>query len=228
MIVYGKNPVFEAIKAGKAHKIYIRKGAALYDVKFDIPVQIMQKPEFDGRFHREAQGVAAEVDDITPVYLNEITEELENAKGVAILDRIQDPNNYGAIIRSAHCFGITHIIVPRYHQATISPAVCKASAGAIFYTTIIEETNLSSVCVRLKEMGYTVAACDMEAETTLRETEFSGKVAVIVGSEGKGIRDGLAHNADRIVRIPMKGRIDSLNAAQSAAIAFYEIFGMRG
>ena len=225
MIIYGKNPVFEAIKAAKAHKIYIRKGAALYNIKFDLPVQVMQQTEFDGRFHREAQGVAAEVDDIIPVRLNEAAAELEKAKSVVILDRIQDPNNYGAIIRSAHCFGIKHIIVPRYHQAAISPAVCKASAGAIFYITVIEETNLSNVCTKLKNMGYMVTACDMAGETTLKNAIFSDKVAVIVGSEGKGIRDGLAQCADRIVRIPTRGQIDSLNAAQSAAIVFYEIFG---
>ncbi|MDR0453685.1 MAG: 23S rRNA (guanosine(2251)-2'-O)-methyltransferase RlmB [Deferribacteraceae bacterium] len=225
MIVYGKNPVFEAVKAAKAHKIYIRKGAALYGANFNLPVQMMNKGEFDSRFHREAQGIAAEVDEITPVCLDDVTEEILKVKGVVILDRIQDPNNYGAIIRSAHCFGIKHIIAPRYHQANISPAVCKASAGAIFYTTVIEETNLSAVCARLKGMGYTVTACDTQAEKTLKEAKFSGKTAVIIGSEGRGVRSGLLQNADQIVRIPIQGRIDSLNAAGSAAIALYEIFG---
>jgi len=225
MIVYGKNPVFEAVKSMKAHKVYIRKGTALYDIKFDIPVQVMNKNEFDGRFHREAQGVAAEVDDITSVSLNDVIKELQKAKAVAILDQIQDPNNYGAIIRSAHCFGIKHIIVPRYYQSAISPAVCKASAGAVFYTTVIEETNLSNVCMKLKNIGYTIAACDMEAKTALKDTGLLGKIAVIIGSEGKGIRDGLLKCADRIVRIPMQGRINSLNAAGSAAVAFYELFG---
>jgi 23S rRNA (guanosine2251-2'-O)-methyltransferase len=224
MIVYGKNPVFEAIKAGKAHKVYIRKGAALYDVKFDIPVTIMQKPEFDSRFHREAQGVAAEVDDIVPVSLNDAYESISEAGGVVILDRIQDPHNYGAIIRSAHCFGINHIIVPRYNQAPLSPAVVKASSGAIFYTTIIEETNLSNVCKKLKDMGYTVVACEMEADMSMKDFKPAGKTALIVGAVGRGVRDGLANSADVIVSIPMKGNIDSLNAAQSAAIALYQIY----
>lgn len=224
MIVYGKNPVFEAIKAGKAHKVYIRKGAALYDVKFDIPVVVMQKPEFDSRFNREAQGVAAEVDEITPVSFNEASDELRSANGVVILDRIQDPHNYGAIVRSAHCFGVNHIIVPRYNQAPLSPAVCKASAGAIFYTTIIEETNLSNVCNKLKDLGYTVVACDMDAPVNMKDFKPEGKIALVVGSEGRGVRDGLASSADTLVSIPMRGNIDSLNAAQSAAIAFYEIF----
>ncbi|MDR2885113.1 MAG: 23S rRNA (guanosine(2251)-2'-O)-methyltransferase RlmB [Deferribacteraceae bacterium] len=224
MIVYGKNPVFEAIKAGKASRVYIRKGTMLQDVTFTIPVTVMQKPEFDGRFNREAQGIAAEVEDILPISFHDAREALKEAKGVLILDRIQDPHNYGAIIRSAHCFGVNHIIVPRYHQAPITPAVCKASAGAIFYTTIIEETNLSNVCNLLKELDYTIAACDMDAPISMKDYKAKSKTALVIGAEGKGVRDGLANSADELVYIPMAGSIDSLNAAQSAAIALYELF----
>ena len=222
MIIYGKNPVFEAIKCDLVHNVYIRKGTALYDVTFDVPVHILGKQEFDSRFSREAQGIAAEIDDIKTYYLNEV-DDIADAKGVVIMDRIQDPHNYGAIVRSAHCFGIKHIIVPRYHQAPLSATVCKASAGAIFYTTVIEETNLSNVCGRLKEDGFTIVACDADGQKAVKDVN-SNKTAVIVGSEGRGIRDGLLQNVDMAVKIPMCGSIDSLNAAQSAAIVFYELF----
>ncbi|MDR2869384.1 MAG: RNA methyltransferase [Deferribacteraceae bacterium] len=222
MIIYGKNPVFEAIKCGLVHAVYIRKGTALYDVTFDVPVKILGKEEFDHRFSREAQGLAAEIDDFKPIYLDEAG-GLDSAKGVVILDRIQDPHNYGAIIRSAHCFGINHIIVPRYHQAPMTASVCKASAGAIFYTTIIEETNLSKVCTVLKTKGFSIAACDADAQMPVSQAPKE-KIAVIVGSEGRGIRDCILQNVDLSLRIPMSGQLDSLNAAQSAAIVFYELF----
>ncbi len=224
MIVHGKNPVFEAVKTGKAKAIYIRKGAALYNVSFEnIPVKVLEKREFDSRFSIEAQGVAAEVDDIVTVRLADVTAELKEAAGVVILDKIQDPHNFGAIVRSAYCFGVRHIVIPRYEQAGITPAVCKASAGAIFYCTVIEETNLSNVCVSLKGLGFRVVACDMGGED-IRKLEHSTKNAVIVGSEGRGIRDGLAGSADVIAGIPITGEVGSLNAAQSAAIAFFSIF----
>ena len=225
MIVYGKNPVFEAFRTGKAKKVYIRKGTALYDISFEnVPVQVMDKKTFDAKFHPDAQGVAAEADEFPSVSLSDAAEELSSAKGVVILDRIQDPHNFGAIIRSAHCFGIRHIIIPRYHQAGITPTVCKASAGAVFYSTIIEETNLSRVCARLKEMGYRVVACDMDGETDIGSLQQAGKTALIVGSEGRGVRDGLSASADVIAAIPITGEVGSLNAAQSAAIALYSLF----
>lgn len=224
MLIYGKNPVFEAVKAGKAYKVYIRKGTALYNVTFDIPVAVLNKREFDSRFHADSQGIAAEVCDIEYVSFDDIKESLADARGAVILDRIQDPHNYGAIIRSAHCFGINHIIVPRYHQAPVTAAVCKASAGAVFYVTIVEETNLSVVCLKLKELGYNIVAADMEAKTSLKDYQCSDKTVVIIGSEGKGVREGLASASDDVIYIPMKGKIDSLNAAQSAAVILYELF----
>lgn len=224
MIIYGKNPVFEAAKADKIEKVYIRKGTALYNVDFNAAVEIMDKREFDSRFAREAQGVAAEVPELTTVNLKDAMDDIVKEGKAVILDRIQDPHNYGAIIRSAHCFGVKHIIVPRYQQAPVTPSVFKASAGAIFYTTIVEETNLSNVCIALKREGFKIAACDMDG-TSLKEVKPEGPLALIIGSEGKGLRQSLGDVADVVVSIPMQGSIDSLNASASAAITLYEFFG---
>jgi 23S rRNA (guanosine2251-2'-O)-methyltransferase len=226
LVIYGKNPVLEAVKLGLARAVYIRKGTALYDVDFNVPVTIMHKNEFDGRFHADAQGVAADIDSIIPRSFESVAEELKTARGVLILDRIQDPHNFGALIRSAHVFGIKHIIFPRYEQAPLSPVVIKASAGAALYTTFIEETNLRNVLVRLKDLGFQRVAADMDGEA-LSSVKFALPVALVVGSEGHGLRDSIREESDMVVSIPMQGQIDSLNAAQSAAILLYGIFGVK-
>ena len=227
MIIYGKNPIFEALKLELVKELYIRKGTALYDISFPVPVKVLAKPEFDSRFHRDAQGLAAEVKDIEAVSFEDILPELKTAQGVMVLDRIQDPHNFGAIVRSAHVFGVNHFIVPRYHQASLTATVAKASAGALFYCKVAEHTNLRDALIRLKSLGFQVVAADMDGKTSLAEASFNDKVALVVGGEGKGIRPSLAEEADLITNIPMKGRIDSLNAAQSAAIVLYEIFGKK-
>ncbi|GAB7140846.1 hypothetical protein RsTz2092_07990 [Deferribacterales bacterium RsTz2092] len=226
MIAYGRNTVLEAVKCGLASHIYIKKGANLYDATFNLPVSVVGKEEFDGRFGREAQGLAAEVTDIATISLDSASIALKEERGIVVLDRIQDPHNYGAIIRSSHCFGLNYVAVPRYNQAHITGAVCKASAGAIFYTKVIEETNLSVLCTRLKKLGFKVIACDMDGELTLREVRAQkhDKIALVLGAEGHGVRESLREATDCIARIEMASGFDSLNVAQSASIALYELF----
>jgi 23S rRNA (guanosine2251-2'-O)-methyltransferase len=222
MLIYGRNPVLEAIKTGKAEKIFIRRGALIHDTKFDLPVAVLSKGEFDIKFPKESQGLAAETANITPAPFD--TSGIEG--GVVILDRIQDPQNYGAILRSAVCFGVKTAVVARYNQAPVTPAVVKASAGAVFYMNIYEITNLRQACEGLKSAGYYILAADSAGSISLREYTPAGKTAVIIGSEGRGIRQSLWEEAEGVLRIDMEeGGIASLNAAQSAAIIFFRIFG---
>ncbi|MDR2105000.1 MAG: RNA methyltransferase [Deferribacteraceae bacterium] len=223
MLIYGRNPVFEAVKTGKAERIFIRKGAVVYDKTFNLPVSVLSKGDFDAKFPKEAQGLGGETADIAPIDfdINKI-----KSGGVVILDRIQDPQNYGAILRSAVCFGVQSVITPRYNRAPITPAVVKASAGAVFYLDIFEITNLRQACAALKIAGYTILAASSDGSISLRGYLPPPKIAAIIGSEGRGVRQSLSEEADGALKIDIQeGKIDSLNAAQAAAIVFFALFG---
>lgn len=227
MIVTGRNPVFEALKSKAAKKIYVRKGATVHFEKVEVPFEVLSRGAFESQFGEETQGVAALVDDFQYADFKTRLPLMKDSCGVALLDQIQDPHNFGAVIRAAHCFGITDIIVPRHDQARVTPSVYKASAGALFYCNITEVVNLGQAVDSLKDEGFAVACADMEGDTPLYEANQSvqSPIAVIIGSEGKGIRESILDRADVKLRIPMKAKIDSLNASMSAAVIFYELFG---
>lgn len=224
MFVTGRNPVFEAEKAGLIKQVFIRKGARVYDINFTCKVSIIGRQEFEERFGDDAQGVAAEVPEFEYADFAPSRDRLAQAKGVVVLDRIYDPQNFGAIIRAAHCFGLRDIIVSRYQQAPVTAAVYKASAGSLFYMNIIQVTNIGRALDDLKELGYTVAAAVLDGSTDLREISAKPPIAMIIGSEGSGIREGVREKADIRLRIPMEAEIDSLNAAQSASVILYGLF----
>lgn len=226
MYITGRNPVFEAIRCAAAKKIYVRHGASVHFDKVSVPFEVLGRSVFEEKFGEETQGVAALIDDFQYLPLNNGIKGLENEKGVVLLDRIQDPHNFGAIIRAAHCFGIKNIIVPRHEQAKVSPAVYKASAGAIFYSNVIEAVNLGQAADALKEKGFFIIAAEMEGGETPKgiKPQAGYPIGVIIGSEGKGIRESVLARADGRVSIPMEGNIDSLNAAMSAAVILYELF----
>jgi 23S rRNA (guanosine2251-2'-O)-methyltransferase len=222
MIIHGRNTVAEALKLGLVKNLFLRKGSTFREKPEDLHAEEYGRREFEHRFGDEAQGVAAEINDIDP---KDFVRHKKSITGnVLILDRIQDPHNYGTIIRAANCFGVKTIIVARYHQAPITAAVCKASSGTIFYADIYETTNISSAAEDLSSMGYKIYAADISGDVVLNDVKFGEKSAVILGSEGKGIRPGVLEKADVTFRIPMDSDIDSLNVSQSAAVILHSLF----
>jgi len=153
-------------------------------------------------------------------------EEIAGREGesslVLILDGITDPNNFGAVMRSADQFDVDAVVVPRDNSAHESPAAVKASAGAMSYVPIVVVANLVRAITVLKEGGFWVYGADMEG-SPLWEAELSGRIAIIMGSEGKGIRRLTAESCDGILSIPTHGHIDSLNVSVAAGIILYEI-----
>ncbi len=225
MIITGRNPVFEALSSSKAKKIYVRHGASVHFDNVKVPFEVLGRSVFEEKFGTETQGVAALIDDFEYSQLKDCINDIKKEKGVVFLDKIQDPHNFGAIIRAAHCFGINHIIVPRYEQAKVSQSVYKSSAGAVFYVKVIEVTNLGNAIDDLKKEGFTIAAAQMNGASKLNKVEnVKYPLGIIIGSEGRGIRESLLERADLKVMIPMKAKIDSLNASMSAAIFFYQLF----
>lgn len=225
MIITGRNPVFEALASSKAKKIYVRHGANVHFDNVKIPFEVLGKKVFEEKFGTETQGVAALIDDFEYTDFKDVIDDIKKEKGVVLLDKIQDVHNFGAIIRAAHCFGINHIIVPRYDQAKVNQGVYKSSAGAIFYVKIIEVVNLGNAIDDLKKIGFSIVAADMEGGIKLNKIDnVKYPLGLVIGSEGRGIRESLLERADLKVVIPMEAKIDSLNASMSASIFLYQFF----
>lgn len=223
MIVYGKNPFFEALKTGNIAKAYIKESDEYKNILREnkIPFTTLKNAEFNEKFGFEAQGVAFESNlKLKDEY--EIDTDVSTLK-IAALDHIQDPHNFGAIIRAGHCFGINHFVVTKNNQVDITPVVVKASAGSIFHVNLYMAVNLARFLERLKKENFFVYAADVNARLALADVNFAEKSVVILGSEGKGIRPNVLKRADEKFYIPMQGKIDSLNVSQSAAIIFYHL-----
>lgn len=227
MIISGRNAVIEAKKSGAAKKIIVRHGASIHFDNIDIPFEVMGKRAFEEIYGTETQGAVAEIDDFVYADLKDMLKNTAEIKGAVFLDKIQDPHNFGAIIRAAHCFGIRHIVVPRHDQAKVSAAVFKASAGALFYMSVAEAVNLGQAIDEFKDRGFSIAAADTAGNINLKKSDGMVKypLGIIIGSEGRGIRESILERADYRLKIDMDSDIDSLNAAMSAAIVLYQLFG---
>lgn len=234
-IIIGRNPVLEAIRSGcTIDKILVKEGAAEGSIKKiigaardnKIVLKYVDRRKLDtvaaGENH---QGVIAyiaaheycEVSDILRA-----AEEKNESPFVVICDRITDPHNLGSIIRTAAGAGVHGIIIPKHDSAGLSAAVSKVSAGASFFMPVAKVTNLSKTIDELKEKGFWVTGADAGGEKSLYDADFSGSLALVIGSEGTGLSRLVLSKCDFLVSIPMRGEIQSLNASVAAALLMYE------
>ena len=232
-VIIGRNPVTEALKAGREiDKLLVtsREGSMIKILAMakeqGIPVMYVEKAALDrvsgGQVH---QGVAAFVSPYAYSTIDDIlarAAERDEDPFIIILDGLEDPHNLGAIMRTAECAGAHGIIIPKRHSCGLTETVAKASAGAIEYMPVAKVTNIPQTIDELKERGIWVAACDMGGTDYYRE-DMSGKIAVVIGSEGFGVSKLVKEKCDFTVSMPMVGRINSLNASNAAAIVIYEI-----
>ena len=238
-ILEGRNPVKEAIKAGREiERILISNGPndgsvreiAAQARKNGVLVQEVDRIRLDKISKTGVhQGIIAfvaakeycEVDDI----LNYAAQKGEDPF-VFILDGITDPQNLGSIIRSAECAGVHGIIIPKRRAVGLTPVVAKASAGAIEYMRIAKVTNISQAIESLKRKGMWIFGAAMDGESCVK-TNLCGSVGIVIGSEGSGISQNVRKNCDRMIALPVRGNVDSLNAAVSAAVIMYEAVRQR-
>lgn len=176
------------------------------------------------------QGVIAAVSqfkysDVDDILKN--AEEKKEAPFIIILDEIEDPHNFGAIIRTAEVCGAHGIIIPKRRNASVTSSVYKTSAGAVEYMPIARVTNLSSTIEYLKEKNIWIYGADMDADSFCYDHNYNDGTAIIIGNEGKGISHLLKSKCDFLIKIPMKGRISSLNASVAAGIMMYEVLKRR-
>jgi 23S rRNA (guanosine2251-2'-O)-methyltransferase len=241
--VYGVNPVLEALRAraDKVERLYLAEGqlaaraaAEILSRAREAGVRVERVPRerlaslAEGGVH---QGVVAELRGFDYAELGDVLAAAE-ASGrpplLVVLDGIQDPHNLGAIIRSAHALGAHGVVIPRDRAVPVTGAVAKASAGAVEHCPVARVVNLSRALEELKEAGMWVAAADPHSDQPLWGARLDGPLAVVVGAEGAGVREGVLKHCDLRLRIPMLGQVGSLNASVSAAILLYEAARQRG
>jgi len=243
MIIIGKNPVLETLRMNPKdiNKIVFMKNMKpepkfkeILNLAKDNGIRIvsLHKQDFEKYFQSKdkregiAQGVIGFMKDYEYTPLKDMLNSIEQVKTplLIILDEITDPHNFGAIIRSAVCLGADGIIIPRHNSVEVNHTVIKTSSGAINFIPIAMETNLNNVIKILKQNAYTIIGADMKSSQTTFEAKLNKPVCLIIGSEGSGIRRSLLDNCDEVIRIPMSGSFNSLNASVSTAIFLYEIF----
>lgn len=233
-IIEGRHAVSEALKSGMpVLRVLVaetvRKGDAVEEIvtqaqKAGIAVVSVPRAALDKVSVRGAhQGVAAEVRPFVFTSLESVisaSADQPNALIIA-LDHILDPQNLGAVVRSAEVVGAQAVLVPKDRSAAIGPAAFKASAGAIAHLPIVNETNLVRALLRLKEAGWWVAGASEDASDTVWDAPLEGRIVLVMGSEQSGLARLTAENCDFLVRLPVRGKVGSLNVAQAAtAIAF--------
>ena len=238
-LIYGVNPVTEAVVSGKTiNKIYAQKGnKEILDIvkkakNNHIVVVEADKSKLDrmiteeGEKLKNSQGIVASVTEYNYFTIDDILQVASDRKEspfIIILDKIEDPHNLGAIVRSAECLGAHGIILQKRNASQVTDTVEKVAAGACNYMKIARVTNITESIKYLKEKGLWIYGLDMEGASNIYDTDFSGPVGLVVGNEGDGISQLVLKNCDFVVKIPMTGKIESLNASVSAAISMYEI-----
>lgn len=219
MLVWGKN-VFNEINLKKVRKVYLDKNGSKDIISYlqnnKIRYDLVDKRVLDDMANKNHQGIVVDIYDYEYKELNECF----NDDFVVMLDHLEDPHNFGAIIRTCECAGIKHIIIPKDRSVRVNETVIKVSSGAISYVDIIMVSNLSNAIDKLKKENFFVYGADMDGKD-YRTYDFSGKKVLIIGNEGKGISQIVSENCDEIISIPMKGNINSLNASVSAGILIY-------
>jgi 23S rRNA (guanosine2251-2'-O)-methyltransferase len=230
-VLYGRNAVHEALRAGRrgVHRVWATEGAAREDWLRDaaVPVEVVGADEVALRAGTDGhQGVCAVVDPYpyaAPADLLTGPEPL-----IVALDEVQDPQNLGAICRTAECVGATGLVILERRAAQVTPAVAKASAGAVEHLRIARVRNLTDFLHEARDAGaWSYGAATGEGAVSYTEPDWRGGVVLVLGSEGRGLRPRVAGACDALVALPMKGHIESLNVSAAAAALLYGILQRR-
>ncbi len=239
--VEGRNSVLELLESGKdINKIFITKGEKHGSINKIIAkakerkIVIVEKEKNKMNEMAQNSNYQGVIAIVPPFNYCEVENILECAQKrneepfILILDGIEDPHNLGSIIRTAETAGVHGIIIPKRRAASVNSTVNKTSAGAVEYMKIARVTNISETISRLKEKGIWICGTDINTKTYYYEQDLTGPIGIVIGNEGSGISNKVKNNCDFLVKIPMKGKITSLNASVSTGIILYEALKQRG
>lgn len=238
--IYGRNSILEALKNEQSiEKIYYSFGLQGRQIdqivflarKMKVPVTQFDKQKFKnlavGLFGNEAktQGVIAQKSIVDYVDLDDIIEQAlarEENPIIVMLDEINDPQNLGAIARSCECSGVSGIVLPERNASPVTPVAVKASAGALNYIPLCKTVNMIQAIKRLKDSGFWITGTALEAKLSYTANIYDRPTVIIIGNEGKGMKPSLQKHCDNLVKIPILGKVQSLNASVSCGIILYE------
>jgi 23S rRNA (guanosine2251-2'-O)-methyltransferase len=230
-LVYGRRPVHEAVRGPREVLELWATERALRSEPWlrEAGVRVQRKPERD--LNAEAgtsdhQGVLARVEPFRYADAHELADG--PAPLLAVLDSVTDPRNLGAVVRSAEGAGASGVVLPAHNSARVTPAVCRASAGAVEHLPVAVVKNLARYLSEVKGQELWVWAADGDAEKTMWEVDLSGGIALVFGAEGRGLRPLVRRTCDDAVAIPLEGRVGSLNVSVAAALLLYEAKRQRG
>ncbi len=234
MFIYGKNAVIELLNSDyKVLEIIFDCESNVEDIVESaknkrITIKEERKKNLDKLVDSNSQGIVAKISEYRTFSIEDIVSNKENGRGlIVILDQITDVNNFASIVRVCECAGVDGIIIPKDRSVKLNSAIGKISSGAIFYSKICVVTNLNQAIKKLKDYNYWVVAGDLQGQTSYTDVDYNMNVALVIGSEGKGIRESTRKSCDYLVKIPMFGEVNSLNASVSCGILTYQIINSR-
>jgi 23S rRNA (guanosine2251-2'-O)-methyltransferase len=222
VIVYGRNPVHEALRGPRrVIHVWASHGAAREEWLRGVPMTLATPEDIERRCGSGAhQGVCAEV---SPFHYASADALLSGPPGIIVaLDQVQDPQNLGAICRSAECAGARGVVIPERRAVEVTPAVCKAAAGAVEHLPVARVRNLTDFLEQAKRAGRWCYGADGHATLAYDDVDYGESPVLVLGAEGRGLRPRVASTCDALVAIPMRGRIESLSVGAAAAVLLYE------
>jgi len=239
--VFGRNPVFEYLQSGRrVDQLFfhdkIRRNdwmdrtlrlAKKHRVKYSFVPKEKLNSIVDGANHQGVVAFISPVSYATPEDILDVAKKMNEKPFIVILDSIQDPHNFGAIIRTAVAMGVHGILIPKHGSVSVTETVFKTSAGTVQKCKIAKVTNLVQAINQLKKEDIWVYGADSHARQSMNETDFRGGVALVMGSEGKGLHQKVSEHCDFLINIPMKNNVESLNVSVSAALLINKVFESR-
>ncbi|MCK9273544.1 MAG: 23S rRNA (guanosine(2251)-2'-O)-methyltransferase RlmB [Syntrophales bacterium] len=239
--IYGIHPVLESLKSGgkgieRLILAHGKKGEAVKEI-LNLAAQKHIAIEYKDRSYidkivptKRHQGIVCFCKEFKYRSFYKIIEDVTSSeKGgfILILDSVMDPQNLGSLIRSGHCFGANAVVIPKNRAASVTPAVVKASAGCAEYISVSQVTNIATTLDLLKREGFWIYGTDVKEGKNIAQFDFSGRIGVVLGGEGSGLRPLVRQKCDFMISIPMEGKIDSLNVSVAGGILLYEIMKSR-
>jgi len=234
--IYGRNVIVSRLKEAKdIEEVYLMdsfKEKNILDLlkKNKVKVSFCKKSKLDNLVGNEFhQGVVARVHTYDYYDFEKIVEEIKDKSNplIVMLDGIEDPHNFGAILRSCEAMGVDGVIVSKHGCCPLNSTVAKTSTGAIELVKVIEVSNLTSTIKRLKDEGFWVVGAEANNSIDYRSVDYNGKIVLVVGSEGKGISRLVIENCDYKVKLPMVGKVNSLNVSVACAVLLYQVYNNR-
>ena len=239
-IIFGRNSVLEALKAKRSiNKIFLLEGSKDGAIKTILSLakserivhEFVNRSRLDklssGANHQGVLAMAAAVQYSTLEEIFQLAESKNEPPFIIVLDELEDNHNFGAILRTADAVGVHGVIIPKRRSVSLNSTVAKISVGAVEYVKVAQVTNIAETLKKFHEMDLKIIGSDMSGAQNFFDADLSGGIVLIIGNEGKGMRRLTKENCDLLIKIPMRGKINSLNASVAGAVLMYEIFRQR-